>query len=79
MQKPKFLLFVSIKNHKKNCKPDSVNSPKRKCLLFICVLHCCKTLAVYPSVFGASHSYPGEPGKSDILNIAPQRVYLISL
>ena len=47
----------SKKTHKKNCKPDSVNSPKRKCLLFICALHCCKALAVYPSVFGASNSY----------------------
>ena len=52
----KFLITFN-KNHKKNCKPDSVNSPKRKCLLFICALHCCKALAVYPSVFGASHSY----------------------
>ena len=45
------------KTHKRNYKPDSVNSPKRKCLLFICALHCCKALAVYPSVFGASNSY----------------------
>lgn len=52
----KFLITFN-KNHKKNCKPDSVNSPKRKCLLFICALHCCKALAVYPSVFGASNSY----------------------
>ena len=45
------------KTHKKNYKPDSVNWPKSKCLLFIYALHCCKTLADYPSVFGTSRSY----------------------
>lgn len=46
---------LQLKNHEKICKPDSVLPKKR--LLFVCVLHCCKTLADYPSAFRAGNSY----------------------
>ena len=50
------------KKHEKIYKPDPVSKNKSGCLLFIYALHYCKTLADYPSVFGASNSYPNESG-----------------
>ena len=44
-----------------------------RCLLFIWILHCCKTLAAYPSTLDEP------PLVADILSIAPHRVYLVSL
>ena len=63
---------IIAKKHKKPYKPDSV-LPLPRCLLFICVLHCCKTWADYPSALD------GPPLIADILIIAPHRVYLVSL
>ena len=44
-----------------------------KCLLFICILLCSKIIAAYPSALDEL------PLVTDILSIAPHRVYLISL
>ena len=63
---------IIAKKHKKPYKPDSV-LPLPGCLIFICVLHCCKTWADYPSALD------GPPLIADILIIAPHRVYLVSL
>src|SRR5690606_26727023 len=63
---------IIAKKHKKPYKPDSV-LPLPGCLIFICVLHCCKTRADYPSALD------GPPLIADILIIAPHRVYLVSL
>lgn len=51
----KLLISSLNKNHEKIYKPDFV-LPK-KCLLFIYVLHCCKTWADYPSAFRTSRPY----------------------
>ena len=69
-QKLLFLVFLNS-NKKAGHKPDSVSI--NRSLSFIWMLHYCNILAAYPPTSGA------QPSNIGLHDVAPHRVYLISL